>query len=258
MEFNKPMITTIIFDIGDTLVDAPDLFRTIAGKIKESYGLDLEKELIQEFNKLYMYTVFYDIKTILDRIITDALNRRCIASKIKGSEIYKDIFVNQSWLFDGSKEILSDLKDAKIRLIAVSDADSDVLIPELKKLGIHGYFDEVVASSDIKCYKTSKNIAKHIAPKLNGPSDTILFVGNSIVDMNAAKMLGVRSVFINRKNGENIGDVNIKSLTGLRKFLLDNTASPKSADYTTKKATIHINDTSKNSIHFKAITDITK
>lgn len=214
------MIKTIIFDVGGTLVDGPDLFMTISDKIKKIYGLDVRNELIEEFEKYHVASEFYTVKNILDRITVRILKKRGINNpKIDSSEVYKDVFINKSTLFDESKDILDFLKKVGIYLMIVSDADSDVLVPELKKLGIYHYFDEIIISSDINCYKTSKRIVDYINPKIRTPKNQILFVGDTDTDMGAAKNLEVKSVFINRKNKEKKGDITINSLSELKKLV---------------------------------------
>ena len=214
------IIKIIIFDVGGTLVDAPDPFKVISKEIENEHGIYIKNQLKNEFNKLYNGTYFYNLKEILERTTQQILqNNGIIKPKIMASEIYKNIFINKSYLFDDSKKILDYLKNARIQLIIVSDADSEVLIPELKKLEIFDYFDHIIISSDINCYKTSKNIVTKINPFLKVPKQEILFVGDTTADINTAKNLGVKSIFINRKNDEKNGDITITSLLELKEII---------------------------------------
>ncbi len=214
------MVHTIIFDIGETLVAGPDLFGAIADELEQRHGVKLRDRLAGEFEVLQCASPFSDVKTILDVITRKVLNECGISdSVVKASKIYADIFINKSWLFEGALEILEYLKKKKINLIVVSDADSDVLIPELKKLKIYDYFDDIIISSDIKCYKLSKHMARHVLPKIKKPYKDILFVGDSNVDMATAKVLGVKSVFVNRV-GKNIeSDFTIRNLFQLKELI---------------------------------------
>lgn len=217
---NNKMITTIIFDVGGTLVTGPDIFTEISREIKKAHGINIEQELKNEFKRVYTSPTFYDVKTILNNITKNILTRKGISqTQIVPSKIYYDVFVNRSELFKESKEILEYLKNKKIKLIIVCDADSDVLIPELKNLDIINYFEHVIISSDIKCYKTSKKIVNHISHLLSGQKESILFVGDSFADIYTAKNLNIQSVFINRITNEKKGDINITSLLELKKFI---------------------------------------
>jgi len=214
------MIKKIIFDVGGTLVKAPDIFQEIAINIKREHNIDVEFELKKEFEKNYTKPLFYNVKTILNKITKDILNDKGITqSNIDPSKIYFDTFVNKSKLFEDTVEILDYLKTKKIKLMILSDADSDVLLIELKKLGIINFFEKIIISSDIKCYKTSKDIKKHINPLLSEQNNNILFVGDSFADIYAAQNLNIKSVFINRYSDEQKGDMTIKSLLDIKKIL---------------------------------------
>lgn len=214
------MIKKIIFDVGGTLVKAPDIFKEIAINIKREHNINVELELKKEFEKIYTGPSFYDVKTILNNITKDILKNKGITqTEIDPSKIYFDIFVNKSELFEDSVRILDYLKTNKIKLMILSDADSDVLLMELEKLGIIKFFEKIVISSDIKCYKTSKDIKTHINPLLSEQKENILFVGDSFADIYAAKNLNIKSVFINRHSNEQKGDITINSLLDIKKII---------------------------------------
>jgi putative hydrolase of the HAD superfamily len=214
------MISTIIFDVGGTLVDAPDLFEELSNKINEKYSIDVKKELVDEFRKLYYSEDFLDIKSILNLITLKILNEHNIKSaNIDSAQIYVDIFLNKSFLFEESKEVLDYLKYKKINLIIVSDADADVLIPELKKLEIYNYFKKILISSDLKCYKTSKNIVEKIGSCVDVLRNDVLFVGDAKVDVDTAMGLGVKSVLVCRNASDIVADFKIESLRDLKKLI---------------------------------------
>ncbi|MGV8161746.1 MAG: HAD family hydrolase [Candidatus Nanoarchaeia archaeon] len=214
------MIHTIIFDVGGTLVDAPDLFDVFASLIRIHHKIDLKEELIVEFHKHYVSANFKDIKTILTESVAKILKTHNIdSSDIDPSTIYHAHYINQSSLFSETKDTLNYLKSKKIHLIIVSDADADVLIPELKKLEIYDYFENILISSDLKCYKTSKQIVNYILPKISKPLEGILFVGDTTADILTAKELGVKSVFIKRTKKEIEADFKISSLLELKNLI---------------------------------------
>jgi len=214
------MIKNIIFDVGGTLVKAPDIFQEIAMNIKKEHNVDVKLELKKEFEKIYTGSFFYDVKTILNKITKDILNNKGITqSNIDPSKIYFDTFVNKSRLFEDTVKILDYLKTKKIKLMILSDADSDVLLIELKKLGIINFFENIIISSDIKCYKTSKDIKNHINPLLSEQKNNILFVGDSFADIYAAKNLNIKSVFINRHSDDQKGDITINSLLDIKRII---------------------------------------
>jgi len=214
------MIKTIIFDVGGTLADGPDLYHTISDKVENLHGLRIEAALSEQFGRMYAGKRFYAVKTILDKITRKILKDSGVEkSKIKASDVYKDIYLNKSCLFSDSLEILDFLKNNGIQLIIVSDADADVMIPELKMLKIFDYFDSIIISSDVNCYKTSKDMANLVNHLLKAPKEQVLFVGNANEDISAAKNLGIKSVFINRVGDKKLGDITIRSLIEIKNLV---------------------------------------
>lgn len=201
------MIHTIIFDVGGTLVDAPDIF-----DILSEGNLELKKKMAEKFQHIYSGGRFYAVKDILNRIMHD------FSIDIKADEVYRDVFINKSYLFKETSEVLKLLKNKTILIIA-SDADSDVLIPELKKLDIYKYFNQILISSDIKAYKNSEKFAKKIIPLLNRPYEEILFVGDSPVDIEIAKKICVKSVYIKRTERDIVSDYVITDLKEIMKLI---------------------------------------
>lgn len=194
------MIHTIIFDVGGTLVDAPDIFDIISDSNQE-----LKKKIIERFQFIYSGKKFYPVKEILNKVMSG------LSINLPAEKIYSDTFVNKSYLFKETLEVLESMKN-KVDLIIVSDADSDVLIPELKKLGIYKYFSKILISSDFRAYKPSDKFVKKILPFLKSPHYKILFVGDSSVDMETAKKIGAKSVYIRRTEKNLKADYEITTL----------------------------------------------
>lgn len=197
------MIHTIIFDVGGTLVDAPDIFDILSNNNQE-----LKKKIIEKFQSIYSGEEFYPVKGILNRVMRD------LSTDITADKIYVDTFVNKSHLFKESLEVLNAMH-GKIELIIASDADSDVLIPELKKLGIYKYFNKILISSDFKAYKPSDKFVKSLLPFIKSPYNQVLFVGDSSVDVETAKKIGAKSVYIRRTPKKLKADYEITSLKEL-------------------------------------------
>ena len=201
------MIHTIIFDVGGTLVDAPDIFDILSEGNQE-----IKKKIVERFQKLYAGKEFYSVKEILNKVARD------LSLKIHADKVYTDTFINRSYLFKESLEVLESMK-GKIDLIIASDADSDVLIPELKKLGIHKYFSTILISSEFKAYKPSDKFIEKMRLFLKKPYNNILFVGDSSVDMETAKKIGAKSVYIRRTPKRLNSDYEITNLKELSPLL---------------------------------------
>ena len=212
----RKMVHTVIFDIGGTLVDAPDIFKVIAKRVNDHNSGRWESLFKEEFDKLYHGDNFFDVKTILIKVAKKlSVDYKTTDLSLEVEKIYRDNYLNHSSLYGNALWTLKKLKEKNINIIAVTDADSDILMPQLRKLGILDFFQDVLISSNLKMYKTSPNIIKHILPKIKEPYEEILFVGDSDIDVKTAKNLGVKSVLIKRDGTVGKANLIIKDLREL-------------------------------------------
>jgi putative hydrolase of the HAD superfamily len=214
------LIRTIIFDVGGTLVDAPDLFFELSKEIGSSDVKECSEEIKKEFFRMYSGKEFYSVKEMLKMAMEKVVLERSHNSSAheKAAQIYEKTYLYESHLFDGVKQVLERIKERKIRMMIVSDADSDVLIPELANLGIKEYFDEIMISSDIKAYKPNEMVVSKIISCMDEEPDHVLFVGDSAADIETAKKLGVRSASVN--TDKDIGaDYRLKDIKELQVLL---------------------------------------
>lgn len=194
------MIRTVIFDVGGTLVDAPDIFDELAKSLTSKNYINISNEIKNEFNAIYSSSVFLNVKTILRKSVEIIKNKYQLDKQINPEKIYEYIYLHKSRLFKGVFELLSFLKSKQVKLIILSDADSDVLIPELKKFNIYSYFNKIMISSDLKAYKPSEKLVKKVKKELLEFPEPMIMLGDSKVDIITAQKLGIASVLINNNN----------------------------------------------------------
>lgn len=215
------MIHTVIFDVGGTLVRARSSLVTFADWLAPDNDENLRKELLEflinEFMKIYRddkRIEFIGIKEIIAIVLkkaADKFNVKDISDK--ADVLYGEAYLSRANLFYDTVPTLKKLKGMGIKLIIASDADPDVLDRELTKFKIKKYFDEIIISGNIKAYKPSDKMTNAIKDKCNKPYSGILFVGDTEVDVLAAKKIGAKSVLINRNGDFQVeADYQIKKL----------------------------------------------
>lgn len=183
----------VFFDVWWTLMDTTnDLFIMISSneeiqkKFKKQFFL--EKSLLND-NK------FKTVKELLNL----CEKKLKINNSISMETLYFEIYLNNIYLYDWVLEVLNKLQNKWYKLIIVSDADSDILIPQLKILWIYNYFSEIIVSSDVKWYKPSDNILNEIK-KYVSIGDELYFIWDSIVDIQTWKKIWAKSILINLNN----------------------------------------------------------
>ena len=81
-------------------------------------------------------------------------------------------------VFDGVFDTLTKLKKADKKLYILSNAQSCYTKQELKKLGLHKYFNGIVYSSDYKCAKPDPELFNVLIDKYKLNKKECVYVGN--------------------------------------------------------------------------------
>lgn len=188
----------ILFDVGGTLVNAPDIFEALGNQFKSTDKQEIVCALKEKFSALQ--TNAHNFLTVVELISAscDAIASKWGALSCNPAEIYRNIFVENATLFEETRYVLTELKRNGVLLVAVSDADSEVLLEELRLLGIHEYFEGFIISSDVKAYKPTDPFVKRVSEICTVPLSEIFLVGDLAIDIQTAKKLGVKSVLIVR------------------------------------------------------------
>ncbi len=199
------MIHTVIFDIGGTLVNAPSVFNAFADVMDPSRRDELFKFMRPIFMEIYRDEdrgEFWTIKQIAAHVVKKAAVQFGIEDiSAKVGQVYGDYYLKQAKLFEDTLPTLKKLKENGRKIVAVSDADADVLMRELTTFGIDKFFENIIISSDVEAYKPTDKMVAYIRERVDRPYHDILFVGDTEVDVMTGRKLNAHSVLI-RRNGK--------------------------------------------------------
>jgi putative hydrolase of the HAD superfamily len=117
------------------------------------------------------------------------------------AELQRGICRKRLCLYPQVRETLDQLK-TRYRLAVVSDAQTAYAVPELRAVGLHGYFDPIVISGDYGYRKPDRRLFQHALDKLQIGADQAIFVGDDRYrDVFGARQLGMKTVwFCNNQN----------------------------------------------------------
>jgi 2-haloacid dehalogenase len=193
------MIKLILFDVGGTLVSSDDIFERALVKIGS------ENADIYDFLKIRFAhhkgrrDRFLTVREILAECLREAAHKFGVKDISNDSaKLYAEVFLG-SRAFDDTVPVLEKLRGAGIKLSIASDADEEVLMEELEKIGILKYFGDFFVSSELGAYKPSDVVVQRILESCNCKRDEMLFVGDSADDIETARKMGVKSVLIERE-----------------------------------------------------------
>lgn len=190
----------IFFDIWWTLMDTDnDLFDEVLNKLnlEKNEHSNKKTDFFKNYNFLKNQCKVDDFKTTKELLDTSFKNI-FPNSKILPSEIYENIYLNKSFLLKGVIETLEYFKNKWYKLIVVSDADHEILIPQLELLWINLYFEEIIISSQVKWYKPTEPIVLEIEKYIK-TTDKLYFIWDLEVDIQTAKKISAVSILINKK-----------------------------------------------------------
>ena len=110
-------------------------------------------------------------------------------------------------LYDGVIELLDGLRDRDKKIYLLSNAQESFTIPEMDKLGILGYFDGIMISSEEGVCKPQKQFFEKLLKKYHLDPKECLMVGNDkISDMQGAKNVGMEGLYIHQEISPEVED----------------------------------------------------
>ncbi len=88
------------------------------------------------------------------------------------------------------------------RLALISDAQSCFAVPEIRAVGLDGYFESVVISSHYGFRKPDARLFQQTLANMNLKPAEVIWVGNDMFrDIYGAKLLGIKNIFIDSNQG---------------------------------------------------------
>ncbi len=117
------------------------------------------------------------------------------------AEAYRGISRNRLQLYPGVAEVLNELR-SRFKLAVISDAQSPWCLPEMRAVGIDGYFDPIIVSGDFGYRKPDARLFSAALDALGVGAENALFVGNDMFrDVYGAAQQGLKTVFFASNQG---------------------------------------------------------
>lgn len=221
----KGMISTVLFDYGDTLIYRNKPIEEIREKrlenlykylINKKINIDikiLKENFYNIWDSIYKKCEEESIEVPAEETIPKILEKIGISYKYNKEIIY-DFFkpdIESIMLFPEVKEVLKFLKNNGYKIGLISNTVSDWFVKEtLKKLEIEKFFNCIVTSAHIRIRKPKEEIFEKALKELNANKSQTVMIGDSLKsDILGAKKLGIKTIYVNRKkNNISIIDIN--------------------------------------------------
>jgi putative hydrolase of the HAD superfamily len=211
-------IKGILFDLYGTLIDIEtdesmdEIYRAIAHYLTY-HGVYLNRREVRE----RYYRVMKQQKEAcceeypeidVEAIWNELLMQEGIkSSSLRGQQakviahIYRGVSRNRLQLYPDVKRVLNELQ-GDYRLALISDAQSCYALPEIRAVGLDGYFNPIVISSHYGFRKPDSRLFQKALDNMNLKPAEVIWVGNDMFrDIFGANLLGIRNIFIDSNQG---------------------------------------------------------
>ncbi len=195
MTFRKLVVNALLLDLDGTLVDSSEALKeagragfaaiSLSESNDEKAAREVARRLEQDLPIDDLFSKFHISRDVEERFLPAYLTA------------YYSAVITKSRPFPKMKETLEMLsRDFKLALITLRYADKEQVIDELTHLGIKKHFRVVVTALDVNKPKPSPDALLLAASKLNTPIKQCAIVGDSIIDVQAGKAAGAKTVAV--------------------------------------------------------------
>lgn len=210
-------IKAVVSDIYTTLIDIKtdesdkDVYRRLASYLKyhgvylsadELKWFFFEKKALQKKQSKEAYPE-KDYRQVWSEILRENQYTGADAAAIVPAivKLHRSLTVQKIKLYRGVFETLAELKGG-YKLGIVSDSQIDHAYPELRMLGIFGFFDATIISAEFRYRKPDVRLFAECLGRLGAKPNEAVYIGNDTYrDIKGARDAGMASVLIMTKHG---------------------------------------------------------
>ena len=203
----------IIFDLDGTLIDSSEDIAWAVNKTLKQMGFDeFSYQAIKE-------RIGWGVKMLLEKVLPKEKQDLLEEARSIFMGYYSDHLLVKSKLYPGVMDILNHFKNKK--LAVATNKPFNLTEKILDGLNISGYFKKVVGGDGVQNKKPSPEAIEIILRELRVSPEKSIFVGDSLIDIEAGKKAGVMTIgaaygFRGRRELEDAGaDVIIEDINEL-------------------------------------------
>lgn len=176
----------ILYDLDGTLADTRrDIINGVRHALKTLNGPELTDDEIKDCVGTGLHALIKKVFRTEDEKLAD-----------RGSKLYREHYkqhmLDHTHLYSGAREFLEYFKDRKQAVITNKPNPFSSQI--LEALGVAHYFIAILAGDNGLPFKPDPAAIHHLMEETNATKEEVIFVGDSAIDIQAARNAGVEVV----------------------------------------------------------------
>jgi 2-haloacid dehalogenase len=198
-----PVAESLAFDMYGTLVDPiriwKQLEKYIPGDAQRIAEIWRQKQLEFTF-RLTAMERYEDFEQVTRKALEyalaatghalDALQKNSLMAQYNNLERFADV-----------EHGLQRLKDAGYTMVVFSNGSPTMLTGIMNAANLHPYFEGFVSVDEVKVYKPSPVVYRHVANKLGRSIDEVCLISSNPFDVIGAESAGMQAAWVNRSSG---------------------------------------------------------
>ncbi|MGB4235910.1 MAG: HAD family hydrolase [Methanoregulaceae archaeon] len=182
-------ITTVLFDMDNTLFDFVETKIAACEAVNRRLGLERTRDLLFYFLRENGRD-FEDLEHLRDFMKDHGVYSE--KSFDECCRLYEDIKIRHLAPYPAIEETLTQLRARGISLSVVTDAHRKNAITRLERTGLSGMFDMVITSDMTGSYKPDPKVFRYALERLGRHPGEVLMVGDSLRrDIAPARQMGM-------------------------------------------------------------------
>lgn len=189
MPNKKLSVKVVLFDLDGTLINSVDAYYNVVLTTFRQVGLPpVEKGRVLEVMRF--------MKDPWESLVPEERpDRQELLEKCKriGREIFYQVFSEEVTLIDGSLRVVRELKNAGF-IVGIVTSSFGTSVDYLNRQGLKSYLDIIITSQDVPRKKPAPDAILECLSRLGSSPKEAVYVGDSPVDIQAAKAAGTWTV----------------------------------------------------------------
>ncbi len=193
----------LAFDMYGTLVD-PRGRKHLERYIPEEQALHVSEVWRQKQLEYTFRLTAMERYEDFEQVTRKALDYALAAAEQELDSEQKDALIaqyNDLERFEDVEPGLKRLKEAGHEMIIFSNGAPHMLRALMDRKGFNSYFQEFVSIDEVKAYKPSPKVYRHVADRVSRPIEEVRLVSSNPFDVVGAETAGMRATWVDRSGG---------------------------------------------------------